>query len=50
MEQFCEKFGIKQQTSIMYNAPTNGLDEAFNKTLCKLLEKVVSKLKIRMRE
>ncbi|KNA23095.1 hypothetical protein SOVF_027820 [Spinacia oleracea] len=29
----------------MYNAPANGLAEAFNKTLCKLLSKVVSKSK-----
>jgi len=29
----------------MYNAPANGLAEAFNKTLYNLLEKVVSKSK-----
>ncbi|KMS97228.1 hypothetical protein BVRB_7g177460 [Beta vulgaris subsp. vulgaris] len=29
----------------MYNAPANGLAEAFNKTLCTLLSKVVSKHK-----
>ena len=29
----------------MYNAPTNGLIEAFNKTLCNLLKKVVGKSK-----
>ena len=27
----------------MYNAPTNGLAKAFNKTLCNLLKKVVGK-------
>lgn len=27
----------------MYNVPNNRLVESFNKTLCKLLEKVVSK-------
>ncbi|TYJ95713.1 uncharacterized protein E5676_scaffold282G00110 [Cucumis melo var. makuwa] len=31
--------------SFMYNAATNGLAEAFNKTLCNLLKKVVSKTK-----
>ena len=29
----------------MYNAPTNGLAKAFNKTLCNLLKKVVAKSK-----
>jgi len=29
----------------MYNAPVNGLAEAFNKTLCNLLKKVVAKSK-----
>ena len=29
----------------MYNAPANGLAEAFNKTLCNLLKKVVGKSK-----
>lgn len=29
----------------MYNAASNGLVEAFNKTLCSLLKNVVSKLK-----
>ena len=45
MDQFCEKFGIKQRFSTMYNVFANGLTEAFNKTLCKLLEKTVSKSK-----
>ncbi|XP_010256537.1 PREDICTED: uncharacterized protein LOC104596916 [Nelumbo nucifera] len=43
--QFCNKLGIKQRFSTMYNATANGLTEAFNKTLCKLLEKIVSKSK-----
>ncbi|CAL9017788.1 unnamed protein product [Prunus brigantina] len=29
----------------MYNAPANGLAEAFNKTLCNLLKKVVGRTK-----
>ena len=29
----------------MYNAPTNGLTKAFNKTLCNLLKKVVERSK-----
>lgn len=45
MGQFYKKFGIKQKFSTMYNAATNGLMESFNKTLCKLLQKVVSKSK-----
>ncbi|XP_010267873.1 PREDICTED: uncharacterized protein LOC104604980 [Nelumbo nucifera] len=43
--QLCDKFGIKQRFLTMYNAMANGLAEAFNKTLCKLLEKIVSKSK-----
>ncbi|XP_030948841.1 uncharacterized protein LOC115972699 [Quercus lobata] len=43
--ELCEKFGFKQYNSSMYNAPTNGLAEAFNKTLGSLLKKVVSKTK-----
>ncbi|XP_070041213.1 uncharacterized protein [Nicotiana tomentosiformis] len=30
----------------MYNATANGLDKAFNKTLCNLLKKVISKSKL----
>ena len=41
----CEKFKFAQHTSLMYHAPTNGLTEAFNKTLCNLLKKVVVKSK-----
>ncbi|KAA0048376.1 uncharacterized protein E6C27_scaffold264G00950 [Cucumis melo var. makuwa] len=45
MEKLCEKFNFKQYKSSMYNAAANGLAEAFNKTLCSLLKKVVSKTK-----
>ncbi|CAM8947778.1 unnamed protein product [Rhodiola kirilowii] len=45
MTSLCEKFKFKQYKSSMYNAPTNGLAEAFNKTLCNLLKKVVGKSK-----
>ncbi|XP_049414734.1 uncharacterized protein LOC125877498 [Solanum stenotomum] len=34
---------IRQRNSSMYYAAANGLGEAFNKTLCNLLKKVVSK-------
>ncbi|KAH0661855.1 hypothetical protein KY284_026786 [Solanum tuberosum] len=33
ISSLCEKFSFKQHKSSMYNAPANGLDEAFNKTL-----------------
>ncbi|CAL2271126.1 unnamed protein product [Prunus armeniaca] len=45
MDKLCEDFGFKQRNSSMYNAPTNGLAEAFNKTLCNLLKKVVGRTK-----
>ena len=45
MTKLCEKFEFKQYNSSMYNAPANGLVEAFNKTLGSLLKKVVSKTK-----
>ncbi|CAM9002129.1 unnamed protein product [Rhodiola kirilowii] len=45
MTNLCEKFKFKQYKSSMYNAPANGLAEAFNKTLCNLLRKVVGKSK-----
>ncbi|XP_070020297.1 uncharacterized protein [Nicotiana sylvestris] len=45
MNNFCELFGFKQHNSSTYNAVANGLAEAFNKTLCNLLKKVVSKFK-----
>ena len=45
MTILCEKFKFAKHKSSMYNAPTNGLVEAFNRTLCNLLKKVVTKSK-----
>ncbi|XP_021721491.1 uncharacterized protein LOC110689053 [Chenopodium quinoa] len=45
MDSLCQKFKFTQHKSSMYNAPANGLAEAFNKTLCNLLSKVVAKSK-----
>ena len=45
MDRLCTQFGFKQHNSSMYNATANGLAEAFNKTLCNLLKKLVSKSK-----
>ncbi|KAH6776184.1 hypothetical protein C2S52_013745 [Perilla frutescens var. hirtella] len=45
INKLCEKFGFKQRKSSMYNAAANGLAEAFNKTLCNLLKKMVGKSK-----
>ncbi|XP_070005833.1 uncharacterized protein [Nicotiana sylvestris] len=45
MNKIYDLFGFKQFNSSMYYAVANGLAEAFNKTLCKLLKKVVSKSK-----
>ncbi|KAK4385731.1 hypothetical protein Sango_2697100 [Sesamum angolense] len=44
MDKLCAQFGFKQHNSSMYTT-TNGLAEAFNKTLCNLLKKIVSKSK-----
>ncbi|KAL2505477.1 Ribonuclease H [Abeliophyllum distichum] len=45
INNLCTKFGFRQYNSSMYNAAANGLAEAFNKTLCNLLKKIVSKSK-----
>ena len=43
MDKLCNDFGFKQHNSSMYNAPANGLVEAFNKTLCNLSSREVKK-------
>lgn len=45
MDKLCEDFGFKKHNPSMYNAPTNGLVEAFNKTLRNLFKKVVGRSK-----
>ncbi|XP_019160775.1 PREDICTED: protein NYNRIN-like [Ipomoea nil] len=42
MDKICKLFDFKQRNSSAYYAAANGLAEAFNKTLCNLLKKVVS--------
>ncbi|XP_070034843.1 uncharacterized protein [Nicotiana tomentosiformis] len=44
--KWAEAVALKEQrNSSMYNVAANGLAEAFNKTLCNSLKKVVSKSK-----
>ncbi|KAL0298025.1 UNVERIFIED_CONTAM: hypothetical protein Scaly_3076000 [Sesamum calycinum] len=45
IDKLCQKFDFEQRISSMYYAAANGLAEAFNKTLCNLLKKVVAKSK-----
>ena len=45
IDKLYEKFKFKQYKSSMYNAVANGLVKTFNKTLCNLLKKIVSKSK-----
>jgi hypothetical protein len=45
VDKLCSKFKINHFYSTAYNPAANGQAEAFNKTLCKLLKKVVSKNK-----
>ena len=40
--RFCNKFRIQSISSIAYYPPANGLAEAFNKTITKILKKFVS--------
>ncbi|XP_050374584.1 uncharacterized protein LOC126792144 [Argentina anserina] len=42
-ENLSKKFHFRLHFSSMYNAPANGLAEAFNKTLCNILKKTISK-------
>jgi len=46
MNKLCAQFSFKQHNSSIYNASTNGLVEAFNKTLCNILKKVVNHSKM----
>ena len=41
--RFCNKFKIQSVSSTAYYPATNGLAEAFNKTIGKILKKFVSK-------
>jgi hypothetical protein len=45
MNKLCAQFDFKQHNSSIYNAPANGLTEAFNKILCNILRKVVNRSK-----
>ncbi|XXG62803.1 hypothetical protein AAC387_Pa05g1109 [Persea americana] len=40
--RFCDKYKIQSYPSTPYNPTANGLAEAFHKTLCKILKKMVS--------
>ena len=42
-QRFCDKFRIQSVSSTAYYPAANGLAEAFNKTIEKLLKKLVSK-------
>ena len=44
-QRFCAKFRIQSISSTAYYPPANGLAEAFNKTIEKLLKKLVSRTK-----
>ncbi|XP_070676442.1 uncharacterized protein [Malus domestica] len=45
MDELYEKYKFKQHKSFMYHALVNDLVEAFNKTLCNLLNKVINRTK-----
>ena len=38
--RFCDKYQIQNVASTAYNSATNGLAEAFNKIIIKLLKKI----------
>jgi len=40
--RFCDKYQIQNMTSTAYNPAANGVAEAFNKTIIKLLKKFIS--------
>jgi transposase InsO family protein len=44
--KFAEKYKINWQYSTAYNPAANGLAEAFNKTLCNLLAKILEREKM----
>ena len=43
--RFCNKYQIQNVASTAYNSAANGLAEAFNKTIIKLLKKFISSRK-----
>lgn len=45
LSRFAKKYRTNLRYSTIYNARANGLAEAFNKTLCKLLKKIVTRNK-----
>ncbi|XP_047268121.1 uncharacterized protein LOC124898529 [Capsicum annuum] len=45
MNKLYDLFGFKKHKSSMYYTAANGLAKIFNKTLCNLLKKVISKSK-----
>ena len=45
MDKICDLFGFMNRNFSMYYATANALAEAFNKTLCNLFNKVISKSK-----
>src|SRR4051812_13930378 len=46
--RFCNKFRIQSVSSTTYYPPANGLVEAFNKTIAKILKKFISKKPTRL--
>ncbi|MGV7343076.1 integrase, partial [Mycobacterium kansasii] len=42
MEKLCQKFSIRHSFSTPYYPPANGLAEAFNKTIVKIIKKTVT--------
>lgn len=44
-QKFCDKYHIRCHAPTAYNLGAKGLYEAFNKTICRILKKMVSKNK-----